>query len=227
VRAKKVAIDGPCASGKSTVARALAERLGYRYINTGAMYRAVAFYALRSGVDPQNEQQVAPMLDRVQIDLRGPPADQRTILNGQDVTEQITSPEVASAASAISSLLVVRQRLVYLQQQMAKAGGVVLEGRDIGTVVLPDAECKFFLTASLLERARRRKRDYEAMGVERSLEEVKEELSRRDHNDMSREHSPLIKAPDAIEIDSTGLGVEEVVQRMVEVCRSDCQGRRA
>ncbi|RLC47584.1 MAG: (d)CMP kinase [Candidatus Coatesbacteria bacterium] len=219
----KIAIDGPCASGKSTVAKILAEQLGYKLINTGAMYRAVGLMALENDIDPLDEQGVKSILRQVAIDFAGPASNQRTILNGRDITERIAEPDVAQAASSVSSLLPVRRELVARQQAMARAGGVVLEGRDIGTVVLKDAECKFFITASLGERARRRLKDYERLGIHRSLPEVQQELHSRDLNDMTREHSPLVKAEDAIEIDTTDLTIEQVINRLLGHIEENCR----
>ena len=211
----KIAIDGPCGSGKSTVAWLLAERLGYKFINSGAMYRAVGLTVLEKGIDPLDEPRVQALLPYIEIELVGPASNQRVLLNGRDVTERIAEPDVASAASRVSSLLPVRNDLVSRQQEMAREGGVVLEGRDIGTVVLKDAECKFFVTASLTERAKRRLRDYESMGIEKSLEEVREDLRVRDDSDTKREHSPLMKADDAIEIDTTDLTIDQVIARLM------------
>ncbi|MBN1592449.1 MAG: (d)CMP kinase [Candidatus Coatesbacteria bacterium] len=211
----KIAMDGPCASGKSTVAKLLAVRLGYKLINTGAMYRAVGLTAIEKGIDPLDEEAVKAILPEVKVDFEGPASNQRVILNGRDITERIAEPDVASAASSASSLLPVREDLVAQQQALAKEGGVVLEGRDIGTVVLKDAECKFYIVASIEERARRRLLDYERMGIKKSLAEVQEELSIRDKNDMTREHSPLKKADDAIEIDTTGLTIDKVIEKLM------------
>lgn len=224
MKAIRIAIDGPCASGKSTVARLLALALGYKYINTGAMYRAVGLLALENRVDPLDEARVIPLLSDIEIDLTGPASHQRVILNGRDVTERIAKPDVASAASSVSSLLSVRRELVKRQQSMARAGGVVLEGRDIGTVVLKDAQCKLFLTASLAERAARRLKDYEHIGIHKSLQQLEEDLARRDSDDMKREHSPLLKAPDAIEIDTTGLSIDEVIAQIMSVIEEKCRG---
>ncbi|HUT04687.1 MAG TPA: (d)CMP kinase [bacterium] len=219
----KIAIDGPCASGKSTVAKMLAVQLEYKLINTGAMYRAVGLMALEKGIDPLDEPGVEAILPGVAIDFAGPASNQRLILNGRDVTERIGEPDVAQAASSVSSLLPVRKELVARQQAMARAGGVVLEGRDIGTVVLKDAECKFFITASLEERGRRRLKDYERMGIHKTLSEVQEELRLRDLNDMTRKHSPLVKAEDAIEIDTTDLTIKEVIDRLLGHIEGNCR----
>jgi len=216
----RIAFDGPCASGKSTVAKLLALRLGYKLINTGAMYRAVGLLAIERSIDPLDEAGVSSILPDVEIDFVGPASSQRVILNGRDVTERIAQPDVASAASSVSSLLPVRKDLVARQQRMAAEGGVVLEGRDIGTVVLTEAECKFYVTASIEERARRRLKDYESMGIQKELAEVQDDLRRRDTNDMTREHSPLKKAPDAIEIDTTNLTIDEVIERLTTYIQS-------
>jgi len=218
----KIAIDGPCASGKSTISKLLALRLGYKLINTGAMYRAVGLLAIEKGIEPLDEAGVSSILPNIEIDFAGPASDQRVILNRRDVTERIVQPDVASAASSVSSLLPVRENLVARQQAMARSGGVVLEGRDIGTVVLTDAECKFYVTASLEERARRRLKDYETMGIQKELAQVQDELRRRDRNDMTRQHSPLKKAPDATEIDTTHLTIDQVIDRLMAHIQAKC-----
>ncbi|MCD6327990.1 (d)CMP kinase [bacterium] len=222
----KIAIDGPCASGKSTIARMLAARLGYTYINTGAMYRAVGLFIIRKDIDPFDENSVKSQLAGIEIDLIGPASNQRVVLNGEDITSEIAKPNVASAASSASTLLSVRKDLVARQQRMAREGGVVLEGRDIGTVVLKDAECKFFLTASISERAARRLKDYEAMGIKMSLAETEQELKLRDERDMNRKHSPLKRAEDAIDIDTTDLSIEQVIDRLMDLISAKQEANR-
>lgn len=208
-----VAIDGPVGSGKSSVARRLARELGFSYLNTGAMYRAVAIAARANGVapdDPKVEARLKPMLAK--IDLR---IDvERVILDGRDVSAEIVDPEVSDLASRFSALNVVRDRMRDLQRAAGASGGVVMEGRDIGTVIFPDAEFKFFLHADVKVRVQRRFAELKAKGASTSEREVLEQLRERDRRDSGRELAPLKRADDAIEIDSTNLSVEAVVAAM-------------
>jgi cytidylate kinase len=208
-----VAIDGPAGSGKSTVARLLAERLGFVYIDSGAMYRAVALRATRDGIDPTDDDAVRAMAEAVDVRLvrsaRGP----RTLLDGRDVSDAIRTPEISLAASRTSAHPAVRAAMTRLQRAMGASGGVVMEGRDIGTVVFPAARYKFFLTASDEVRAGRRFDELRGRGNQAvTRPEVLADLRRRDDNDAAREHAPLRKADDAIAIDTTPLTVEQVVQ---------------
>ncbi|REK59177.1 MAG: (d)CMP kinase [Thermobacillus sp.] len=208
-----IAIDGPAGAGKSTVARLVAGRFGYVYIDTGAMYRAVALAALRAGVEPGMTGELEKLVS--ELDIRLEPGDvvQRVRLNGEDVTDEIRSRAVTSVVPAYAAVPAVRARLVELQRAMAREGGVVMDGRDIGTHVLPDAELKVFLTASVQERARRR---YEESGRAQgmTLEMLEEEIAERDRQDASREISPLVKAEDAIVLDTTTLTAEEAAERI-------------
>ncbi len=212
-----VAIDGPSGSGKSTVAKLLAKKLGYTYIDTGAMYRAIALQAKRDNVDINSGVELSNLCDRVQIGFVPDPDGLRTILNGVDVSEEIRTPEMSMAASDISAKKEVRQSLLSLQRRMGENGGVVLEGRDVGTVIFPNAEAKFFLDASLEERGKRRYKELVAKGMDVTLEQTIEDVKKRDINDSSRDIAPLKMAADSILVDSTNVGIKEVVEKMIEV----------
>lgn len=210
-RAPVITIDGPAGAGKGSVARRLAERLGYRLLDTGAMYRALAWSVARAGLPPEDTPKLRRHLASVTMTLDGG----RVRVNGRDVTEEIRTPEIAALTSRLTTLAVVRDKVTPLQRQEAASGGVVLEGRDTGTVVCPDAEVKFYLDASLGERARRRQAEFAARGVRVALDEVRSEIQTRDRQDMTRALAPLRKAPDAIEVDTTRLTVEQVVERLL------------
>lgn len=214
-----VAIDGPVGAGKTTVARAVARRLGFRHVDTGAMYRSVAWAALDRGVDIADEAAVTSLARALQIDLEDTPGGQRVRVDGRDVTDAIRDPAVSEAASVVSAYPGVREAMVARQRQLAAGGGVVMEGRDIGTVVCPDADVKVFLTASVEERARRRYRELRGRGVAVTLEEVRRVEEERDRRDRSRAHSPLQPAADAVVLDTTGLTVDEAVQSVLALCR--------
>ena len=218
-----VAIDGPAASGKSTTARLVAERLGYRWVDTGAMYRALALKVVREKIKPWEEGRLREMLGRTEVRLEEGDGGLRVLLDGEDVTDLVRSPEVIRAVSWVCALPFVREAMVQLQRRMAAGGGVVMEGRDIGTVVVPDAEVKVFLDADVRERARRRWRELREKGMDVSLEDVERELEERDRKDSAREHSPLRRAPDAILVDTTNLSVEEQVERIVRMVKAYVQ----
>jgi len=210
----RIAIDGPAGAGKSTVAKLVAERLGLRYIDTGAMYRAVTVQALRDGTDLCDGPALTELAGRLSIELNG---DGKVFLNGEDVTGEIRRPEVSRAVSLVAKVPGVRKRLVEMQRKMAAAGsGVVMEGRDIGTVVLPDASLKIFLTASPAERARRRREELAARGIFIDERLMEEEIAERDRIDSSRETDPLRPAPGAVILDSSGIAPEQVVQIIIE-----------
>jgi CMP/dCMP kinase len=216
-----IAIDGPAGAGKSTVARAVARRLGYLFINTGAMYRAVAWKALHEGVLPDDAVAVARLADESLIELTGDVDSTRVLIDGRDVTDEIATPRVGQAASIVSTIPAVRRALVARQQLMGRVGGVVMEGRDIGTQVFPDAEIKIYLDASPESRAQRRYDDDLARGVAvASPEEMREEIELRDHRDKTRADSPLTQAEDATYIDSSAMTIDEVVGRILEIALS-------
>lgn len=206
-----IAIDGPAASGKSTTARLLAQKLGYVYLDTGAMYRACALQAARGGIDLDDEKAVQGMLKSLDIRLEAGTAGNVILLNGEDVTSLIRTTEISSLASAISALPPVRYRMVELQRAIAGKGGYVLDGRDIGTFVFPDADLKFFLVADDFERAKRRQNDLAAQGISTDIETVLNDLLKRDKNDQGRDLAPLVAARDAIRVDTSHLDVTEQV----------------
>ncbi len=209
-----IAIDGPSGAGKSTITKLLADRLGYVHIDTGAMFRAVALAAKRAGLDGTDDYSLERLCREIEIHFLRDNGCCRVLTNGEDVTEAIRTPEISTLTSAISARKVVRDFLLTLQRSMGNEGGVILEGRDIGTVVFPDADVKFFLSASVEERGRRRWIELKAKGADVSLEETIEAVALRDKQDSGREHAPLRRADDAIDIDSTGLSIDEVITRM-------------
>ena len=210
-----IAIDGPSGAGKSTVGESLAKRLGYIYIDTGAMYRAVALRARERGPATEDEEALYQWASSLHITFVTLGEETRVLCDGEDITESIRSPEISRLASDISKRKGIRDALVQLQREMGREGGVVLEGRDIGTVVFPDADVKFYLDAETEVRARRRFDELVEKGLKVDFRETLEEVRQRDHNDMSRVLSPLRKAEDAVVIDSTRRSVEEVVEEMV------------
>ncbi len=211
-----ITIDGPAGAGKSTVARALARRLGFRFLDTGAMYRAVALAGMRSRVDWNLAAQMADLACRLDLRVR----DDRILLDGEDVTEAVRTSDVTAVTRYAAGNPRVRQRLVELQREIAGGGNFVTEGRDQGTVVFPDAQCKIFLTASPEERARRRLADLHAQGEQATLEEVLAAQRRRDSEDASREVGPLVPAADAIQVSTDGLSLEQVVDKLELLARA-------
>ncbi|MBS3948891.1 MAG: (d)CMP kinase [Dethiobacter sp.] len=214
-----IAIDGPAGAGKSTVARTVAQRLGLTYLDTGAMYRAITLAALRQDVDLLDAGELAILASRSGLEIRnngGTDNQNMVFLDGDDVTEDIRLPEVSRNVSFVARCPDVREVLVDRQRQIGKRGGVVMDGRDIGTNVMPEAEYKFFLTASLAERARRRQTELAAKGENMSLPQMMNELAARDRIDSERECSPLCPAHDAIHIDTTELTIEQVVQKIAD-----------
>lgn len=215
-----VALDGPVASGKTVAAKALAARLGALYLDTGAMYRAVAALALEQGVDLDNERGLVTMLGKHTIDVIADPAvaaGYRVLIDRHDTGTRLFDPPVAAAVSTVAALALVRAELVERQRVIAAQGPVVMAGRDIGTVVLPDARFKFFLTASVEERARRRFEEFRERGIETTLDDVREQIAQRDRIDTTRAIAPLMQAPDAVRIDSTALTPDAVIEHMVGV----------
>jgi cytidylate kinase len=210
-----IAIDGPAASGKSTTARLVAERLGYLHVDTGAMYRAMTVKVLRSGIAPDDDAAIAELARSTTITVSETRGSQAVLLDGVDVAREIRSPEVTQAVSRVSSLKEVRDLMVREQRRLASGGGVVLEGRDIGTVVLPHADVKIFMVADVNERARRRRRELTENRIDVSLEALIGEIRDRDRRDSSREVSPLRKSDDALEVDTSGLSIEDQVTRIL------------
>ena len=215
-----ITIDGPAGSGKSTTAKLVAQKLGYLYIDTGAMYRAMALKTLQQGIDPKDKDAVAELVDRTEIELKQQEGALRVYLDGMDVTAKLRLPEVTKAVTPVCQVNRVRQVLVEQQQRIGLNGGVVMEGRDIGTVVFPQAGLKIFLDASLEERAKRRHPELKAQGVEIPLEQLKEQIAQRDREDTNRDQAPLKKAEGAILIDTTGLTVEQQVDKIVNLAKS-------
>lgn len=219
---KSIAIDGPASSGKSTIGIRLAERLGYLFFDTGIMYRAVTLAVIRKGIDVNDEDEVTRLAQIVHIDVRSPSiADGRkedVLLDGEDVTWAIRDPEVEKWVSKISAYAGVRRAMTQLQRQIGKRGRVVMVGRDIGTVVMPDADLKIYLDASLEERARRRYQELVQRGESVPLEEVLVGLKKRDQIDSSREIAPLKPAKDAVILNTDGLSIEEVLKKALELC---------
>lgn len=215
-----VAIDGPAGAGKSTVSRLLARRLGYRYVDTGAMYRVIGLRAARQGIALDDGPRLAELCRSTRIEFRERPDGSIEVLaNGEDVTAAIRTPEVSQWASKTSAVPEVRKALVEQQRQMGREGGVVMEGRDIGTVVFPEAEVKVFLDASARERARRRAAELHREVTEVEIEQVAREIAERDERDRNRTHAPLRAASDAIFVDTTNRTVDEIVQMLYEVVR--------
>ncbi len=215
-----VAIDGPSGAGKSTVARLLAERLGYLYIDTGAMFRTVALAVKRANISPEDEEALAALCRGLEISFVRREGAYRVLANGEDVSEAIRTPEISLLTSRISMKKAVREVLLHEQRRMGQSGNVVLEGRDIGSVVFPDAEVKFFLSASPEERGKRRFLELQAKGEKVNLEQTITEVAARDAQDEQREHAPLRMADDALLVDSDGISVEDVLGRMEKIVRT-------
>lgn len=217
VKSRAIAIDGPAGVGKSTVAKAVARRLGFAYVDSGATYRAAALKVLESGVSPDDAARAAEAVTGADIRLEVRGGECRVLLDGEDVEGRIRTPEVTLAASKVSRLPQVRQKLVALQRSVAATCDVVMEGRDIGTVVLADAPLKIFLRAETEERARRRLGQEKEEGIDRTLAETAEAIEYRDQLDTERSISPLVPAADAVEIDTTTLSADQVVERVIEL----------
>ena len=206
-----VAIDGPAGAGKSTIARAVAKKKGFIYVDTGAMYRAMALYFLRQGIDKTDENAINAVLDKVEITICYENGAQQVILNGENVSGLIRTEEVGNMASATSVYKKVREKLVELQKDLAKKADVIMDGRDIGTCVLPDADVKVYLTASSAVRAKRRYHELKEKGTACDLGEIEKDIIERDYRDMHRENSPLKQADDAVLLDSSDMTLKEVV----------------
>jgi CMP/dCMP kinase len=220
-----IAIDGPAGAGKSTIARLVAGALGFVYVDTGAMYRAVTWKALQEGILPSQTERVIAVAREMDISLLPGPNGQQVLVDGIDVTKEIRSTAVTANVSQIASIGEVRELLVLKQKRLAAAKGVVMDGRDIGTHVLPDAEIKIFLTASARKRAERRHKELQQAGnSEMTLDEIEQDIARRDQMDQEREVSPLVKAHDAILVDSTEMTISEVASNILELCKAKVSG---
>ena len=215
-----IAIDGPAGAGKSTIARKVAQELGCLYVDTGAIYRTVGLYALRKGTDPKNEGEVLPLLEGLKVEMQvESDGIQHMYLNGEDVTAQIREPEISRYASAVSALLPVRAFLLDMQRELARTRSVVMDGRDIGTVVLPDATVKIFLTASPEVRATRRWKELQEKGNTDTYEEVLRDVIQRDYDDSHRAIAPLRQAEDAVLADTSELDLEESIQLLLNIIK--------
>lgn len=212
-----IAIDGPAGAGKSTIAKRLAKRLGFIYVDTGAMYRAMAYYFLQHNIDAKDENAIATACPDVDVTITYENGEQQVILNGENVNGVIRNEEVGNMASSTSVYPVVRKKLVELQRQLAKSADVIMDGRDIGTCVLPDAQVKIYLTASSATRAKRRYDELTEKGVSCDLAEIEKDIIDRDYRDMHRETSPLRQAEDAVLVDSSEMNIDEVVDAIYQV----------
>lgn len=213
-----IAIDGPSGAGKSTLAKSISKKLGYLYVDTGAIYRTIGYYAFSNGIDPKDEKAVGESLPAIHVELAyGEDGLQHMSLNGEDVTREIRLPEISMYASAVSAHPVVRTHLLEMQRRMARENNVVMDGRDIGTVVLPDATVKVFLTADAQERARRRCRELEERGTPQAFEEVLKDIQQRDWNDSHRATAPLKQAEDAVLLDTTHLNFAESEAALIKI----------
>ncbi|MEC3884682.1 (d)CMP kinase [Halobacillus litoralis] len=212
-----IAIDGPAAAGKSTVAKKVAEKLSFIYVDTGAMYRALTWKALKQGVSLEDEDGLAQLLSQSELNLIQSDSGQRVILDQQDVSDEIRTAEVTNQVSIVAKHKNVREEMVQRQQELVKDKGVVMDGRDIGTHVLPDAEVKIFMIASVEERAERRHKENIEKGFSSDLQQLKEEIRKRDEIDSNREIAPLVKAEDAIEIDTTSMNIDQVVEGILNI----------
>ncbi|WP_347722971.1 (d)CMP kinase [Lysinibacillus capsici] len=213
----QIAIDGPAGAGKSTIAKIVAEALDFTYIDTGAMYRAVTYKAMQQNIHLDDEAKLAEMLEVSTIELKPSPQGQLVFLDGHNVSAEIRSNEVTSSVSQVAAHAKVRELLVAQQQKLAANGGVVMDGRDIATHVLKDAELKVFMSATVEERARRRLIDNQKRGIDSSLEKLQEEIALRDKKDSEREASPLIQAEDAIFLDTTALSIDDAAQAILKL----------
>lgn len=219
MRQLTVAIDGPAGAGKSTVAQLLAQQLNYTYIDTGAMYRAIAFVVLDTGTDPEDVSKIIEIANSVDIDLTYDNEINRVAVDGRDVTKNIRTPEVSKLVSVVAQIPRVREAMLQLQRQMAQKGGIVMDGRDIGTKVLPNADVKIFLTASIRERAQRRWRELTDKGYTIDLIQLEQDIASRDRMDSEREVSPLVRADDAILIDTTKLSIQQAADTILAICK--------
>ena len=219
-----IAIDGPAGAGKSTIARRVAKELSFIYVDTGAMYRAMALYLLRKEVNRDDTEQIGNICQDAEISIEYQNGEQIVLLNGENVNSYLRTEEVGNMASVSSAVPRVREKLLSLQRKLAKDMSVVMDGRDIGTTILPDADVKIYLTASSLTRARRRYLELQEKGTVCNLEEIQKDIEERDQRDMNREISPLRQAEDAVLVDSSDLTIQQVVDRILQIFRSKTTG---
>ena len=219
-----VALDGPSGAGKSTIAKAVAKKLEYVYVDTGALYRTIAYYVISCGIDVKDEAAVVSCLDKIKIELKYIGGAQHVMLGTEDVSDKIRTPEISMGASAVSAIPKVREFLFGLQQDIAKHNNIIMDGRDIGTVVLPNAQVKIFLTAAAEERANRRFKELQEKGDPSTYEQVLEDIKQRDYNDTHRDIAPLKKADDAIEVDSTNMTLDEVISTIAKIIEDKTAG---
>lgn len=211
-----VAVDGPAGSGKSTISKKIANKLNLTYLDTGAMYRMITYYVIKNNVDIENKNKLEEILDSLKLDIK----EDRFFLNDQDISEEIRGVEVTNNVSKVAAVKIIREKLVDLQRRISRGKKVILDGRDIGTVVFPNADIKIFLIASPSERAKRRLKDFQNKGIEHSYEEVLEEIIKRDKMDSERKESPLKKADDAVEIDTSSMTIEEVSNTIIDLMKN-------
>ncbi len=214
-----IAIDGPAGAGKSTIARRTAQELSFIYVDTGALYRALAVFLVDEGVSPEDTEKVKGAVKSVKVSIAYENGEQQVLVNGKNVTDRLRAESVGNMASTISAIPAVRAALLDLQRDLAKAHDVLMDGRDIGTNVLPDAELKIYLTASVETRAERRYRDLQEKGMEKPLSEIKKEIEERDHRDMTRAIAPLKQAEDAVYLDTSHMNIDEVVEAIRKLYR--------
>ena len=215
----KIAIDGPSGAGKSSLARAVAKKMGIVYVDTGAMYRTVGLYVAKKGVDPKDAEAVTALLPEISLEIKFENGEQHIYLCGEDVGDSIRTPEMSMYASAVSAIGAVRAFLLDTQRNLAKSNSVIMDGRDIGTVILPDAEVKIFLTASVECRAKRRVLELKEKGMEASYEDVLKEMIERDNNDKNRDVAPAVPADDAVILDNSELTMEETLDKIIEIAK--------
>jgi CMP/dCMP kinase len=219
-----IAIDGPAGAGKSTIAGSIAKKLEYIYVDTGAMYRAMALFMLRRGIYAGDEEAVSKACNQAEVTIEYIDGEQQVILNGENVTELLRTEEVGKAASTVAKYNAVRTKMVQLQKNLAASSNVIMDGRDIGTVVLPNADLKVYLTASTKERALRRWRELKSKGILRDVKEIEADIKKRDYQDMNRENSPLRQAEDAVLVDSSHLTIDEVIDKIILLFKEKYSG---
>lgn len=212
-----IAIDGPAGAGKSTIAKKIAGRLSFIYIDTGAMYRAIGYYMLGAGIDLENEEEISKGCKDIEVTIEYLNGEQQVILNGKNITKELRSEKAGLTASIVAKYSVVRAKMVELQRKLAASSNVIMDGRDIGTVVLPDADLKIYLTASSFVRAKRRFDELTQKGIACDIHDIEEDIKKRDYQDMNREVSPLRQAEDAILLDTSHLTIDEVVERIIQL----------